>query len=221
MADDKEDGVKRQAGEPYAVGYGKPPAEHRFAKGQRGGPGRPKGSKNFATLVRKQISRTISVKVEGRMVRMMAGEGLLMRTIMDGLGGDQRAADRALGLIEKYGLSEESDQPASDISRLTLDEKRVLLHLMSKMQGQEQSYRDHQAQARETDNERNRTRGMPLRTEAGDEQDDRERFERILRESSPRSRESDDPTFEEINRMRAAEGQVVCWSTTGCAPNGW
>jgi hypothetical protein len=37
---------------PYEVGYGKPPASGKFAKGQSGNPkGRSKGSKHFASVV--------------------------------------------------------------------------------------------------------------------------------------------------------------------------
>jgi hypothetical protein len=41
----------------YEVGYGKPPRETRFAKGQSGNPrGRPSGAKNFATLLREALT---------------------------------------------------------------------------------------------------------------------------------------------------------------------
>lgn len=42
----------------YAVGYGKPPAETRFLKGQSGNPGgRPRGAKSLAALLAEALSR--------------------------------------------------------------------------------------------------------------------------------------------------------------------
>jgi hypothetical protein len=46
----------------YEVGYSKPPASGRFAKGQSGNPkGRPKGSKNLATIVLRESRQTVRV----------------------------------------------------------------------------------------------------------------------------------------------------------------
>ena len=47
----------------YEVGYRKPPVNTRFKSGQSGNPkGRPRGSKGFATLMRKALSETVLVR---------------------------------------------------------------------------------------------------------------------------------------------------------------
>ena len=47
---------------PYDVGYGKPPASGKFAKGQSGNPkGRPKGSRNFATIILRKSRQPVRV----------------------------------------------------------------------------------------------------------------------------------------------------------------
>jgi hypothetical protein len=44
----------------YAVGYGKPPKSGQFAKGNSGNPnGRPKGSKNLASIVLRESRQPV------------------------------------------------------------------------------------------------------------------------------------------------------------------
>jgi hypothetical protein len=51
----------------YEVGYGKPPPNSRFTKGQSGNPrGRPPGAKNLRTLLNEALNERVSVTENGK-----------------------------------------------------------------------------------------------------------------------------------------------------------
>ena len=55
----------------YEVGYRKPPRHTQFKKGQSGNPrGRPKGSKNFDSMVAHELSEEMDIRENGRLKRM-------------------------------------------------------------------------------------------------------------------------------------------------------
>ena len=59
----------------YKVGYKKPPLHTRFQKGQSGNPrGRPKGSKNFSTLLAEALNEPVVVTEDGRRRRISKRE---------------------------------------------------------------------------------------------------------------------------------------------------
>lgn len=62
------------ADQPARKGYGNPPPEHQFRKGNPGGPGRPPGSKNRKTLWLAEINQYLKKRVEGkRITKLQAG----------------------------------------------------------------------------------------------------------------------------------------------------
>ena len=76
------------------VGYCKPPVKNRFPKGQSGNPkGRPRGSKNLATIVRQVLSARVSVRENGRVKTITAREGLIAQLVREGLRGNLRALE--------------------------------------------------------------------------------------------------------------------------------
>lgn len=76
----------------YEVGRGKPPKQHRFKPGQSGNPGgRKKGSRNLRTVLEDTAHKEIEISEGGRKRRVTAIDGLALRLLQEGLGGNVRA----------------------------------------------------------------------------------------------------------------------------------
>ena len=79
-------------GDDYEVGYGKPPKEHQWKKGQSGNPkGRPPDSRNLKRVLREVVTETTEVIVNGEPVTMSVQEAMMRRLVMKALKGDRFA----------------------------------------------------------------------------------------------------------------------------------
>jgi hypothetical protein len=108
---------KRDAGDDYAVGYGRPPKHSQFQPLHSGNPkGRSKGSKNFNTLFSEELLRTITVTENGKRHRMPKGRALAKRTINRALDNDHKSAVLVFDQI-RHG-ERATDSPATiDVER--------------------------------------------------------------------------------------------------------
>jgi len=74
------------------VGYGRPPVATRFRKGVSGNPrGRPKGSRNFATIVAATLGERLTITENGRRKRITKLEAAVNVARQSGWeGGDDQ-----------------------------------------------------------------------------------------------------------------------------------
>lgn len=85
----------------YDVGYGKPPTHTRFRPGQSGNPrGRPRGSKNLATIFDKELSATVAVTEGGKRRKLSKRQVIVKRLIQKAIEGDHRATQTLLKHLE-------------------------------------------------------------------------------------------------------------------------
>lgn len=84
--------------EPHSIGYRRPPVTRQFKKGSSGNPkGRPKGSRNFVTLLQSELGQKIVVSENGKKKSMTRLEALVKRLVAGALQGDPK---QLLSLVE-------------------------------------------------------------------------------------------------------------------------
>ena len=73
----------------HDVGYGKPPKETRWKKGQSGNPkGRPKKKTDFSSLVKKELERMVLIKEGDTQQTITKKEAIVKRLMAKALAGD-------------------------------------------------------------------------------------------------------------------------------------
>jgi Family of unknown function (DUF5681) len=85
----------------HEVGYGRPPRHSRFRKGRSGNPrGRPRGSKNLATLFAEALDETVVVKEDGRRRAITKREAIVKQLVNRSASADLAAMRMLLGMAQ-------------------------------------------------------------------------------------------------------------------------
>ncbi len=115
----------------YDVGYGKPPKNTRFQKGQSGNPkGRPKTAKNYKTLVQRELDAPVFIRRDGQVRQVSTRLALVLRLKSKALDGDLKALTVLMALDDELAAAAK-DASRSDTSNTLSDpEQRAILDEM-------------------------------------------------------------------------------------------
>ena len=92
----------------YEIGYRRPPAAGQFKKGASGNPkGRPKGSRNFVTLLEKELGQTVVVTEGGKKKTITRMQAMVKRLVAGALQGDQKALLTLIEVLRRTGKFEQ------------------------------------------------------------------------------------------------------------------
>ncbi len=121
----------RERVDDYEVGYGKPPEHTRFKRGRSGNPkGRPKGSKNFKTLIDRELDAKVVIREAGKRQQLSKREVVAKQLVKKALEGQDRAIaaiiklDEALEAVMK--AHEAAGEAAATEESLDEDDRAIL-----------------------------------------------------------------------------------------------
>ena len=117
----------------YEVGYAKPPKATQFKPGNKFGKGRPKGAKNFSTIVNEALCAKVSAKINGKTVKMTKVELSVHQLANKASSGDPKAIAKVIELYQQHGPQEQvgeiSDEEAAYDFETILDHLTMNGHL--------------------------------------------------------------------------------------------
>lgn len=109
----------------YEVGYGKPPKEYQFKKGQSGNKkGRPKNSKNTYVLLDEILSQTIPITENGKLMHISKRNAVLIQLVNKAIKGDLKATNALLPHMLMADAKEEDKEKIMSV--LNRDDEKII-----------------------------------------------------------------------------------------------
>ena len=119
----------------YEVGYGKPPRETRFKRGQSGNPrGRPPGAKNLSSLLNEALNELVVVTENGGRKRISKRQAAFKQLVNDAAKGNWRALKLLVDILQDI---ERRSEPQTEESSFSLADEKVIAQLKSRLHGKE------------------------------------------------------------------------------------
>ena len=88
------------------IGYKKPPAKSKFKPGTSGNPkGRPRGSKNFSTVLEEELSEHVAIIENGRQKRFSKGKVVAKHLVNQAATGDPKAMQTLISATRPRGAA--------------------------------------------------------------------------------------------------------------------
>ena len=119
----------------YAVGYGKPPRHTGFQKGRSGNPkGRPKGSKNFATLLTDALDEKVQVTEDGKRRRVTKRELVIKQLVNKSASADLRAIKQLTDIVQGVERRSEAASAPPLPQAFTAADEEVIAELKKRIE---------------------------------------------------------------------------------------
>jgi predicted Zn-dependent peptidase len=119
----------------YEVGYGKPPQSGQFPKGRSGNPkGRPKGSKNLATIMLQEARQTVRVNGPNGSRKVSKLQAAAMQLSTKAAQGDHRASRDFFNLVERSELAANAGSTPKSLPETDQAVMKMILRRLSDVQ---------------------------------------------------------------------------------------
>jgi len=119
----------------YEVGYGKPPRHAGFQKGRSGNPkGRPKGSKNLATLLAEALDEKVMVTEDGRRRRVTKRELVIKQLVNKSASADLRAIKQLTDIVQGVERRTAASAAPPSPPAFTAADEEVIAELKKRME---------------------------------------------------------------------------------------
>ena len=125
----------------YSVGYKKPPRHTQFKPGQSGNVrGRPKGAKNFATVIEEELQVPIEVTEKGKRKRISKRQAIAKQHINKAVAGDPKATAIVLNEVREH--ESQNPPPAAPCALGSPEDKKVMDNILRRIRQSNPAFLD-------------------------------------------------------------------------------
>ena len=126
-----------EATDDYEIGRGKPPRHAGFQKGRSGNPkGRPKGSKNLATLLNQALDEKVYVTEDGVRRRVTKRELVIKQLVNKSATADLRAIKQLTDIVERVEPRTGASQAPAEPPQVTATDREVIELFVARLRRQ-------------------------------------------------------------------------------------